>query len=95
MTIFSSHYDNCTVNNLRGKRFLFNWIGIWRLLFQYNAIRCRTICYWKEVDFVTRTRSSEDNRVVIVALTPAGEEIAANTPLGGIVLLPATPIKSW
>ncbi len=37
--------------------------------------------------FVTRTRSAEDNRVVIVALTPAGAERAQNTPLAGLPLL--------
>jgi DNA-binding MarR family transcriptional regulator len=36
---------------------------------------------------VTRTRSAEDNRVVIVELTPTGQEAAMATPLGGIVLL--------
>ena len=37
--------------------------------------------------YVTRTRSLEDNRVVIVELTPLGQEIAENTPLGGLPLL--------
>lgn len=37
--------------------------------------------------YVTRTRSQQDNRVVIVELTPAGREIAERTPLGGIPLL--------
>lgn len=41
----------------------------------------------EERGYVTRTRSTEDNRVVIVALTDAGREVAAETPLGGIVLL--------
>lgn len=36
---------------------------------------------------VTRTRSREDNRVVIVELTPTGREVADNTPLGGLPLL--------
>jgi DNA-binding MarR family transcriptional regulator len=36
---------------------------------------------------VTRTRSSVDNRVVIVDLTPAGREIALRTPLAGLPLL--------
>ncbi len=38
-------------------------------------------------DLVVRTRSTEDNRVVIVSLTEAGAALAAETPLGGIVLL--------
>lgn len=37
--------------------------------------------------YVTRTRSAEDNRVVIVELTPLGQQIAENTPLGGLPLL--------
>jgi MarR family transcriptional regulator, organic hydroperoxide resistance regulator len=41
----------------------------------------------EEAGYLTRTRSEEDNRVVMVALTPAGREIARNTPLGGILLL--------
>ncbi len=36
---------------------------------------------------VTRTRSTDDNRVVIVELTPAGREIAEGNPLGGLPLL--------
>jgi len=41
----------------------------------------------EEAGYVTRTRSTEDNRVVVVALTPAGRDLAENTPLGGIALL--------
>jgi DNA-binding MarR family transcriptional regulator len=37
--------------------------------------------------YVTRTRSAADNRVVIVALTPSGREIAGRTSLGGFPLL--------
>ena len=37
--------------------------------------------------YLTRTRSKEDNRVVIVKLTPIGQEIAIKTPLGGLPLL--------
>jgi DNA-binding MarR family transcriptional regulator len=36
---------------------------------------------------VTRTRSPEDNRVVIVAITEAGLDIVTRTPVGGIGLL--------
>ena len=36
---------------------------------------------------VQRTRSKEDNRVVLVSLTPSGRESARNAPLGGIPLL--------
>lgn len=37
--------------------------------------------------YLTRTRSREDNRVVIVALTPLGRDLAETTPLGGLPLL--------
>jgi DNA-binding MarR family transcriptional regulator len=37
--------------------------------------------------YVTRTRSTADHRVVNVALTDAGREIAQNTSLGGVPLL--------
>jgi len=36
---------------------------------------------------VQRTRSEEDNRVVLVSLTPSGRESAQSAPLGGIPLL--------
>ena len=36
---------------------------------------------------VTRARSNEDNRVVIVEITAKGRDTAANTPIGGIALL--------
>ena len=45
------------------------------------------IAQLEERGYVTRTRSQEDNRVVLVELTPSGLEIAANTPLGGLPLL--------
>jgi DNA-binding MarR family transcriptional regulator len=41
----------------------------------------------EEAGYVTRTRSKEDNRVVIVELTSTGRERAENMPLGGILLL--------
>jgi DNA-binding MarR family transcriptional regulator len=45
------------------------------------------IAQLEEAGYVTRTRSEEDNRVVVVELTTAGRKIAQNTPLGGIALL--------
>jgi len=36
---------------------------------------------------LTRSRSTQDNRVVIVDLTPAGREIAERAPFGGLPLL--------
>jgi DNA-binding MarR family transcriptional regulator len=41
----------------------------------------------EEQGYLSRTRSREDNRVVIVDLTPAGRDIAEHTPLGGLPLL--------
>jgi len=40
-----------------------------------------------DANLVTRQRSLEDNRVVIVSLTPEGKERAQNTPLAGYPLL--------
>lgn len=37
--------------------------------------------------YLTRARSPEDNRVVLVKVTDRGRELAARTPLGGIPLL--------
>jgi DNA-binding MarR family transcriptional regulator len=45
------------------------------------------IAQLEEKGYLTRTRSDEDNRVVIVELTHLGQEIAENTPLGGLPLL--------
>jgi len=41
----------------------------------------------EEEGYVTRARCEADNRVVIVALTPAGRDTAEKTPLGGLPLL--------
>lgn len=40
-----------------------------------------------ETGYVTRTRSPADNRVVIVELTPTGQDVAENTPMTGLPLL--------
>jgi DNA-binding MarR family transcriptional regulator len=45
------------------------------------------IAQLEEAGYVSRTRSQKDNRVVVVELTPAGQEIAEETPLGGLPLL--------
>jgi DNA-binding MarR family transcriptional regulator len=45
------------------------------------------IAQLEEAGYVSRTRSQKDNRVVVVELTPAGQEIAQETPLGGLPLL--------
>jgi DNA-binding MarR family transcriptional regulator len=41
----------------------------------------------EEAGYVTRTRSAQDNRVVIVDLTATGRQLAQETPMGGIALL--------
>jgi DNA-binding MarR family transcriptional regulator len=41
----------------------------------------------EESGYVTRTRSSDDNRVVIVELTDLGRDLAQITPLVGLPLL--------
>ncbi|MEM7131495.1 MAG: MarR family transcriptional regulator [Chloroflexota bacterium] len=41
----------------------------------------------EEAGYVTRSRSVEDNRVVVVNLTEAGRSIVEHVPLGGIPLL--------
>jgi DNA-binding MarR family transcriptional regulator len=45
------------------------------------------IAQLEDQGYLSRTRSREDNRVVIVDLTPAGRELAEHTPLGGLPLL--------
>jgi DNA-binding MarR family transcriptional regulator len=46
-----------------------------------------TIADLQKKGLVTRTRSTDDNRVVLVQVTDRGRELAARTPLGGIPLL--------
>jgi DNA-binding MarR family transcriptional regulator len=45
------------------------------------------IAQLEEAGYVSRSRSSEDNRVVIVHLTAVGQEIAEQAPFGGLPLL--------
>jgi DNA-binding MarR family transcriptional regulator len=45
------------------------------------------IAQLEDAGYVSRTRSQQDNRVVVVELTPAGREVAEQTPLGGLPLL--------
>lgn len=56
-------------------------------LYSSASVASTVISQLEEAGFVTRTRSPQDNRVVIVALTDAGRDLAQNTPMGGIVLL--------
>jgi len=46
-----------------------------------------TIADLKGRGYVTRTRSPEDNRVVLVEITDQGRELLARTALGGVPLL--------
>jgi DNA-binding MarR family transcriptional regulator len=47
-----------------------------------------TMIAWLErKGYLTRTRSKQDNRVVLVDLTPTGQELVQKTTLGGIPLL--------
>lgn len=46
-----------------------------------------TIADLAKKGYVTRTRSPDDNRVVLVAITDAGRELVTHTSLGGIPLL--------
>jgi DNA-binding MarR family transcriptional regulator len=45
------------------------------------------IAQLEEQGYLSRTRSRDDNRVVIVELTSAGRDIAEHTQLGGLPLL--------
>ena len=45
------------------------------------------IAQLEEVGYVTRTRSEQDNRVVIVELTSAGRDLVKKMSPGGILLL--------
>ncbi len=51
------------------------------------SVASSVISKLEEGGYVTRTRSREDNRVVIVEPTDSGRALAATTPLGGIALL--------
>ncbi len=45
------------------------------------------IAQLEEAGLVRRKRYPDDNRVVIVSLTPAGQQVIEQTPLGGLPLL--------
>lgn len=45
------------------------------------------IARMEQAGLVERTRSTGDNRIVLVSLTPAGQKLAQETPLEGIPLL--------
>lgn len=56
-------------------------------LYRSASVASTVIAKLEEEGYVTRTRSTDDNRVVIVELTPAGQRIAEQAPMGGIPLL--------
>jgi len=56
-------------------------------LFNSASTTSALLSQLEEAGYVTRTRSSEDNRVVIIELTEPGRAIAEDSPLGGIPLL--------
>ncbi len=45
------------------------------------------IAWLKDHGYVTRARSKEDNRVVLVSVATTGRELVERTPLGGFALL--------
>lgn len=51
------------------------------------SVASSVISKLEEGGYVTRTRSSEDNRVVLVAPTTVGRQLAEEMPMGGIALL--------
>ena len=52
-----------------------------------TSVASSVISKLEDGGYVTRTRSREDNRVVLVEPTAAGRQLAQATPLGGIALL--------
>jgi MarR family 2-MHQ and catechol resistance regulon transcriptional repressor len=65
----------CTVGQLRD------------YLYVSDSSTSELIARLQEKGLVTRHRSDEDNRVVVVALTPTGSGVAQRTQLGGLSLL--------
>ncbi len=57
------------------------------LLHKSPSTTSTLIAQLEEKGYLTRRRSPEDNRVVIVELTPTGRRLTENTPLGGLPLL--------
>lgn len=56
-------------------------------LYRSPSTTSAVIAQLEQAGLVTRTRSKQDNRVVIVELTPAGRDMAQNTTLAGLPLL--------
>lgn len=45
------------------------------------------VAHLEKLGYVKRTRSTTDSRVVLVEVTPAGEKLVQEVPLGGVALL--------
>ena len=56
-------------------------------LYSSASMASTVITQLEQAGYVTRERSQEDNRVVMVTLTAAGQVLAQQTPMGGLVLL--------
>lgn len=56
-------------------------------LYRSASVASTLVAGLEEAGYVARTRSPRDNRVVIVTLTQAGQQMAETAPLGGIPLL--------
>jgi DNA-binding MarR family transcriptional regulator len=56
-------------------------------LYTSPSTASNVISQLEDAGYVTRTRDQDDNRVVLVAITPAGTDIASRVPVGGIGLL--------
>jgi DNA-binding MarR family transcriptional regulator len=56
-------------------------------LFISNSATSELVSRMEDAGYVTRRRSKQDSRVVFVELTPDGQRIAEETPLGGLPLL--------
>ncbi len=56
-------------------------------LFMSASSGSELVSRMEDAGYVTRRRSTDDCRVVFVELTAKGQQVAAETPLGGIPLL--------
>lgn len=56
-------------------------------LYRSASVASTVVAGLEEAGYVQRTRSPQDNRVVIVTLTETGRQMAENAPMGGIPLL--------
>ena len=61
--------------------------GLSAYLYVADSTASELLASLETAGLVTRSRSTEDNRVAVVALTPAGQALVARAPLGGVALL--------